>query len=118
MTYHDIDRYNGDEPTQGGYSDNYVVAEDFAIKIPANAEIEKVAPLLCAGITTYSPIHYAGVKKGDKVGVAGFGGLGHLAVQYLVKLGADVTVFDVTEAKRAGAARMGGYPLCQCEQQR
>lgn len=107
MTYHDIDRYNGDEPTQGGYSDNYVVAEDFAIKIPANAELDKVAPLLCAGITTYSPIRYAGVKKSDKVGVAGFGGLGHLAVKYLVAIGAEVTVFDVTEEKRADAARMG-----------
>jgi len=107
MTYHDTDRYNNDEPTQGGYSNNYVVAEDFAIKIPDNAQIEKVAPLLCAGITTYSPIRYAGVRRGDKVGVAGFGGLGHLAVQYLVKLGADVTVFDITEAKRGDAARMG-----------
>lgn len=107
MTYHGIDRYNGGEHTQGGYSDNYVVAEDFAIKIPANAEIEKVAPLLCAGITTYSPIRYAGVKKGDKVGVAGFGGLGHMAVKYAVSLGAEVTVFDITEDKREDALRMG-----------
>ncbi len=107
MTYHGIDRYNSDEHTQGGYSDKYVVAEDFAIRIPAGADIEKVAPLLCAGITSYSPIMYAGVKKGDKVGVAGFGGLGHMGVQYAVALGADVTVFDITEDKRADALRMG-----------
>lgn len=107
MTYHGIDRYNDNEHTQGGYSNNYVVAEDFAIKIPANAQIEKVAPLLCAGITTYSPIKYVGVKKGDKVGIAGFGGLGHMGVQYAVSIGADVTVFDITEDKRDDAMRMG-----------
>lgn len=107
MTYHGIDRFNSDEHTQGGYSDKYVVAEDFAIQIPAGADIEKVAPLLCAGITSYSPIMYAGVKKGDKVGVAGYGGLGHMGVQYAVSLGADVTVFDITEDKRADALRMG-----------
>lgn len=107
LTYHSIDRYNGNEHTQGGYSDNYVVAQDFAIKIPANAKIEKVAPLLCAGITTYSPIHFAGVKKGDKVAIAGFGGLGHMGLQYAISLGAEVTVFDITEEKRSDALRMG-----------
>ncbi|MCC8094118.1 MAG: NAD(P)-dependent alcohol dehydrogenase [Tannerellaceae bacterium] len=106
-TYHDTDPYNDNEPTQGGYSDKYVVAEDFAIKIPANADMEKVAPLLCAGITTYSTLVFADVKKGDKVGVAGFGGLGHMGVKYAVSLGAQVTVFDITEDKRADALRMG-----------
>lgn len=107
MTYHGIDRFNGNEHTQGGYSDTYVVAEDFAIKIPANADITKVAPLLCAGITSYSPIRQAGVKSGDKVGIAGFGGLGHMGVQYAISLGAEVTVFDITEEKREDAMRMG-----------
>ena len=107
LTYHDKDQFHNNETTQGGYSNNIVVTENFAIKIPANADMKKVAPLLCAGITTYSPIHYAGVKKGDKVGVAGFGGLGHMAVQYAIKLGADVTVFDITEDKRADAKRFG-----------
>lgn len=107
MTYHGIDRFNGNEHTQGGYSDTYVVAEDFAIKIPENADITKVAPLLCAGITSYSPIRQAGVKSGDKVGIAGFGGLGHMGVQYAVSLGAEVTVFDITEEKREDAMRMG-----------
>lgn len=107
LTYHDHDQFHNNENTQGGYSNNIVLTEKFAIKIPKNADLKKVAPLLCAGITTYSPIHYAGVKKGDKVGVAGFGGLGHMAVQYLVKIGADVTVFDITEDKREDAKRMG-----------
>lgn len=107
MTYHSTDRFNGDEQTQGGYSNTYVVAEDFAIRIPDKADISKVVPLLCAGITSYSPIMQAGVKKGDKVGIAGFGGLGHMGVQYAVSLGAEVTVFDITEQKRADALRMG-----------
>lgn len=106
-TYHGIDRYNNDEPTQGGYSNNYVVAEDFAIKIPDTARLDRVAPLLCAGITTYSPIKFAGIKKGDKVAVAGFGGLGHMAVKYLKQLGADVSVFDITDEKRLKAEEMG-----------
>ena len=82
-TYHDHDPYHDNEPTQGGYADNIVVSQDYAISIPANADMKRVAPLLCAGITTYSPIKYAGVKSGDKVGVAGFGGLGSMAVKYL-----------------------------------
>jgi uncharacterized zinc-type alcohol dehydrogenase-like protein len=107
MTYHGHDQFHNNERTQGGYSNNIVLTENFAIKIPANAKLEKVAPLLCAGITTYSPIRYVGVKKGDKVGVAGFGGLGHMAVQYMVALGAEVTIFDITEDKRADAKRLG-----------
>lgn len=107
MTYHGVDYHNHDEHTQGGYSKDYVVNADFAIKIPANAQIEKVAPLLCAGITSYSPIMFAKVGKGTKVGVAGYGGLGHMGVQYAVSLGAEVTVFDITEDKRADALRMG-----------
>ena len=106
-TYHDHDPYHDNEPTQGGYSDNIVVSQDYAIAIPANADMEKVAPLLCAGITTYSPIKYAGVKSGNKVGVAGFGGLGNMAVKYLKALGADVTVFDISEDKREAAKEMG-----------
>jgi len=109
LTYHDHDHDHdhNNESTQGGYSNTYVLSEDFAIKIPKTAKIENVAPLLCAGVTTYSPIMYAGVKRGDKVGVAGLGGLGHMAVQYAVSLGAEVTVFDITEDKRADAKRLG-----------
>lgn len=107
FTYNSPDRYHNGEMAMGGYSDNIVVSENFAIKIPANADLKRVAPLLCAGVTTWLPIHFSNVKKGDKVAVAGYGGLGHMAVQYLVDLGADVTVFDRTEEKRNDAARMG-----------
>lgn len=106
-TYNSFDQHHNNEFTQGGYSNNYVVSEDFAIKIPKNADLKRVAPLLCAGITTYSPIRFADVKKGENVGVAGFGGLGHMAVQYLVALGAEVTVFDISEEKRTDALRLG-----------
>lgn len=107
FTYNSKDIYHDGEMAMGGYSDNIVVSESFAIKIPANADLKRVAPLLCAGVTTWSPILFSNVKKGDKVAVAGYGGLGHMAVQYLVDLGADVTVFDRTEEKRADAALMG-----------
>lgn len=101
------DHFHSNELTQGGFSDNMVVSEKFAIKIPANADLKRVAPLFCAGITVYSPIQYSKVKSGDVVAVAGFGGLGHMAVQYLVKLGAKVTVFDITDEKKDDALRMG-----------
>lgn len=107
LTYASKDIFHNNELTQGGYSNNIVVSENFAIKIPGNAQIEKVAPLFCAGITTYSPIKFTHVKKGDKVAVAGFGGLGHMALQYAVGLGAEVTVFDITEEKRQHALDMG-----------
>ncbi|MCF5703931.1 zinc-binding dehydrogenase [Pseudomonas syringae] len=99
-------KYNN-ETTNGGYSNNYVVAQNFAVKIPGNAQMEKVAPLMCAGINAYSPVLFSKVKKGDKVGVAGFGGIGHMAVKYAVALGAEVTVFDITEDKRQDALRLG-----------
>lgn len=107
ITYGSADQYHDNEITRGGYSNNIVVSEKFAIKVPSNADMKKVAPLMCAGVTTWSPIHFSQVKKGDKVGVAGFGGLGHMAVKYAVALGADVTAFDITEAKRSDAARLG-----------
>lgn len=107
FTYSSKDQYHGNEITQGGYSNRIVVDEKFAIKVPKGADIKKVAPLLCAGVTTYSPIKFSHVKKGDKVAVAGFGGLGHMAVQYMVKLGADVTVFDITNDKRDAAFKLG-----------
>lgn len=107
LTYADKDVYHDSEMTQGGYSTNMVVDEAFAIRVPKDAPLEKIGPLMCAGITTWSPIMQANIKAGDKVGVAGFGGLGHMAVLYLVSLGADVTVFDITEEKHADALRLG-----------
>ncbi|MFT3920327.1 NAD(P)-dependent alcohol dehydrogenase [Cloacibacterium sp.] len=106
-TYASKDQYHNNEITQGGYANNYVISANHAIKIQKNADMKKVAPLLCAGITTYSPIRFSKVKKGDNVAVAGFGGLGHMAVQYLVKIGANVTIFDINEDKRADAQRLG-----------
>ncbi|MDR3219980.1 MAG: NAD(P)-dependent alcohol dehydrogenase [Dysgonamonadaceae bacterium] len=107
FTYNSTDHYHGNETTMGGYSNNMVVSENFTVRIPENADLTKVAPLLCAGITTWSPVRFSKVKAGDRAGVAGYGGLGHMAVQYLVALGADVTVFDITEDKRQDALRMG-----------
>ena len=101
FTYNSKDVFHGNENTYGGYSNNYVVSEKFAIKVPKSAQIEKVAPLLCAGITTYSPIMFSKVKKGQKVAVAGVGGLGHLAVKYMVALGAEVTGFDIVDKREA-----------------
>lgn len=106
-TYNSRDVFHGGEITMGGYSNNIVVDEHFVVKIPKGADLKRIAPLLCAGITTYSPIMFSHVGKGDKVGVAGFGGLGHMAVKYAVSLGAEVTVFDITEEKREDALRMG-----------
>lgn len=106
-TYNSYDHFHNGANTLGGYANNIVVTERFGIKIPEGAPFDKVAPLLCAGITTYSPLRTANVKAGDKVAVAGFGGLGHVAVQYAVSFGADVTVFDITEAKRQSAMDMG-----------
>jgi alcohol dehydrogenase (NADP+) len=107
LTYAGVDHYHGSILTKGGYSNNIVVSERFAIRIPPQAAIEKAAPLFCAGITTYSPIKALHISRGDDVAVAGFGGLGHMALQYAVALGARVTVFDRSEDKRREAINMG-----------
>lgn len=107
FTYNSNDVFHDGEITMGGYSSNYVVSEKFAIKVPKTAQIEKVAPLLCAGITTYSPIRFSKVKKGDKVAVAGVGGLGHMAVKYMVALGAEVTAFDIVASKKDAVLALG-----------
>lgn len=85
--------------TQGGYSNNIVVKEHFVVKIPDSLSLQEAAPLLCAGITTYSPIMRAAIKPGDKVGVAGIGGLGHMAVKLALSKGAEVHAFTTSESK-------------------
>lgn len=85
--------------TQGGYSNNIVVRDHFAIKIPPNMELQHAAPLLCAGITTYSPMMQYNVKKGDKVGIIGIGGLGHMAIKIAVSKGAEVYAFTTSPSK-------------------
>ncbi|MBL9037716.1 MAG: NAD(P)-dependent alcohol dehydrogenase [Archangium sp.] len=94
-------------PTYGGYSTQLVVTEHFAVKVPAGMELSGVAPLLCAGITTYSPLREWGCKKGDRVGVLGLGGLGHMAVKLAAAMGAEVTVFSTSKGKQADATRLG-----------
>lgn len=100
FTYGNPDKTSPSGITQGGYSNNIVVKEHFAIKIPESISLQNAAPLLCAGITTYSPLTRANFKKGDKVGVAGIGGLGHLAVKLAVSRGAEVYAFTTSESKR------------------
>lgn len=85
--------------TQGGYATNIVVTEHFAIKIPDNIELQYAAPLLCAGITTYSPLMKAKFKKGDSIGVVGIGGLGHIAIKLAVSKGAEVYAFTTSPSK-------------------
>lgn len=93
--------------TFGGYSDKIVVDEHFVYTIPENLDIKAVAPLLCAGLTTYSPLKHWKVGAGQKIGVIGFGGLGHLGVKLAVALGAEVTVFSTDEEKGTYATELG-----------
>ncbi|MFY0568042.1 NAD(P)-dependent alcohol dehydrogenase [Archangium lansingense] len=94
-------------PTHGGYASQIVVAEHFALKVPAGLDPASAAPLLCAGITTYSPLRQWNCKKGDRVGVVGLGGLGHMAVKFAVSMGAEVTVLSTSRAKESDARRLG-----------
>lgn len=93
--------------TFGGYSDKIVAPEHFVYKIPENLDIKAVAPLLCAGVTTYSPLKHWKVGEGQKVGVIGLGGLGHMGVKLAVALGADVTVFSSSDEKESDARKFG-----------
>jgi alcohol dehydrogenase (NADP+) len=93
--------------TQGGYSKFVVVDEDFVLRIPASIDLAEAGPLLCAGITTYSPLRHWGVAPGKKVAIAGLGGLGHVAVQFATKMGADVTVVTTLPEKEQDARRFG-----------
>lgn len=94
-------------PTYGGYSKHYVVDEKYALKVSATGDLSGIAPLLCAGITTYSPLKRWGVGPGKKVAVAGLGGLGHMGVKLAVAMGAEVTVLSTSPAKEADARALG-----------
>ncbi|HKE23797.1 MAG TPA: NAD(P)-dependent alcohol dehydrogenase [Bryobacteraceae bacterium] len=106
LTYNMPDKHLGGV-TYGGYSDSVVVDEHFVLHVPSNLNLAGAAPLLCAGITTYSPLHHWGVTKGKKVGVVGLGGLGHLAVKIAHALGAHVVVFTTSPGKKDDALRLG-----------
>ena len=97
----------GRDNTYGGYSNVLVVREDFVLRIPDGLTPEQAAPILCAGVTTYSPMKHWGVKPGDKVGVVGLGGLGHMAVNIARAMGAEVTVFTTSADKKADAEALG-----------
>jgi uncharacterized zinc-type alcohol dehydrogenase-like protein len=94
-------------PTHGGYSTHIVVSEDFALKVPAGLDLAGAAPLLCAGITTYSPLRQWQCGPGQKVAVVGLGGLGHMAVKIAAAMGAEVTMLSTSRSKEADAARLG-----------
>ncbi|MRX56481.1 alcohol dehydrogenase catalytic domain-containing protein [Bacillus idriensis] len=104
-TYAGVDKYG--EPTQGGYSTHIVVTEDFVVRIPDNIELDAAAPLLCAGITTYSPLNHWGAGTGKKVAVVGMGGLGHMAVKIANAMGAEVTVLSQTLNKKEDGLKFG-----------
>ncbi len=109
-TYNGKDRITG-ELTMGGYSDHVVVREEFVLKAPHGLDLTRAAPILCAGITTYSPLRHWKVSKGTKMAVVGLGGLGHMGVKLAVAMGADVTVITTSEGKRADAQALGAHDV-------
>ncbi len=106
LTFNSPDKHLGGV-TYGGYSDSVVVDERFVLRVPDNLDLAGVAPLLCAGITTYSPLRHHGVTKGKKVGVVGLGGLGHMGVKFAHAFGAHVVVFTTSPDKKEDALRLG-----------
>ncbi|NEK84178.1 NAD(P)-dependent alcohol dehydrogenase [Blastococcus saxobsidens] len=110
LTYGGRDRYDG-TPTQGAYSTEYVVRDAFVYALPAGLDPAAVAPLMCAGVSTWGPLRRAGVGPGQQVGVVGLGGLGHLAVRFAAALGARVTVFTTSPAKEADVRALGAHDV-------
>ncbi|NIE98612.1 NAD(P)-dependent alcohol dehydrogenase [Pantoea sp. Acro-805] len=105
-TYNGIDKHTGDS-TWGGYAQNVLVDQHFVVSVPQNLPLAGVAPLLCAGVTVWSPLRHFNVRAGDKVGVVGLGGLGHMAVKLASAMGAEVTLFTTSPEKGADARRLG-----------
>ena len=108
LTYNSPDKISG-EITYGGYSKQTVVDEDFVFRLPENLPLAQAAPLLCAGITTYSPLRHWNVGNGTKLGVVGLGGLGHMALKFGASFGAEVTMLSTTPDKEADARRLGAH---------
>lgn len=106
LTYNFPDKHLGGM-TYGGYSDSIVVDENFVLSVPGNLDLAAAAPLLCAGITTYSPMRHWGVSKDKKVGIVGLGGLGHMGVKFSHALGAHTVVFTTSPGKKDDALRLG-----------
>lgn len=110
LTYNDPDRISGDI-TRGGYSDHIVVREEFVLRLPHGLDPARAAPLLCAGITTWSPLTRFKVGEGSRVGVAGLGGLGHMGVKFAAALGAHVTMITTSPEKGEDARRLGAHEV-------
>ncbi len=106
LTFNMPDKHLGGV-TYGGYSDTIVVDQKFVLRVPANLDLAGAAPLLCAGITTFSPLHHWGVGKGKKVGIVGLGGLGHMGVKFAHAMGAHVVLFTTSPGKKDDALRLG-----------
>lgn len=111
FTYNSLE-LDGKTPTYGGYSNKIVCREEFVLKVSEKLPLEGVAPLLCAGITTYSPLRQWKVGKGHKVGVLGLGGLGHMAVKFAASFGAEVTMLSTSPSKEADARKLGAHNFC------
>jgi uncharacterized zinc-type alcohol dehydrogenase-like protein len=111
FTYNSPDKHGTAPVTYGGYSESIVVDKDFVLRVPTNLDLAGVAPLLCAGITTYSPIRRWGDIKDKKVGVVGLGGLGHMGVKFARAFGAHVSVFTTSPSKREDALRLGAHEV-------
>ena len=105
-TYNGKDKHSGNR-TFGGYSTSIVVREEFVLKVPTNLDTKAVAPLLCAGITTFSPLNHWKIKKGDKVGIIGLGGLGHMGIKFASAMGAETYMITTSEEKAADAKKLG-----------
>ena len=110
MTYGSTDKHLGG-PTLGGYAQSIVVTEDFVLRMPANLDLASAAPLLCAGITTYSPLRHWKVGPGQKVGIVGLGGLGHMGVKFARAFGAHVVLFTTSPSKVADGKRLGAHEV-------
>src|SRR6059036_1481125 len=109
LTFNSPDKHGTAPVTYGGYSDSIVVDEHFVLRVPPNLNLAGTAPLLCAGITTYSPLRHWGVTGGKKVGIVGLGGLGHMGVKFARAFGAHVVVFTTSSGKKEDALRLGAH---------
>jgi len=111
QTYNAYEK-DGKTPTYGGYSNKIVCSEKFVLHVSEKLDIKGVAPLLCAGITTYSPLRRWGIGKGHRVAVLGLGGLGHMAVKFAASFGAEVTMLSTSLSKEADAKKLGAHNFC------
>lgn len=111
LTFNSPDKHGTAPVTYGGYSDSVVVDERFTLQVPKNLDLAGTAPLLCAGITTYSPLRFHGVTQGKKVGIVGLGGLGHMGVKFARAFGAETVVFTTSPGKKEDALRLGAHDV-------